>query len=196
MTPNWARLGAWVALTYVGFAMCGGNHLQTSGPTVPFDPPDVDASAAAVGFVFGAVGGAIIASLQWIVLRSLAPRARGWIPFTALGFGLAHAFNDVVPYRPLDLPVIVLADGLVIAVLQSIALLHELPQWFWVPVAAVAWVLGFTVGIALLGQIETSPLAELLIGHGAIGLVIGVITGAALAWRIGSQRVSKSAMTS
>jgi hypothetical protein len=185
---SWGRLGAWVALTYVGFAMFGGNHLQTVGPTAPFDPSDIDASAASVGFLFGAVAGSIIASLQWIVLRSWAPRARAWIPFTALGFGLAHAFNDAVPYRPFDLPVILLAGGLVIGVLQSIALRHELPRkWVWVPVVALAWVLGFTAGIAMLGMVK-DPLAELFVGSGTAGLVIGLITGTALLWQLGPRK--------
>jgi hypothetical protein len=183
---SWGRLGAWVALTYIGFAMCGDNHLQALGPTTTFDPSDIDASAAGVGFVFGAVAGAIVASLQWIVLRSWAPHARGWIPLTALGFGLGHAFNDAVPYRPLDLLVILLAGGLVLGVMQSIALRDELRKpWTWVAVVALAWVLGFSAGTALLGQIVTNPLAELFVAHGTAGLVIGLITGMALVWQIG-----------
>jgi hypothetical protein len=183
---SWGRLVAWVAVTYLGFVFFGGNHLQALGPTAAFHPADIDTSAAIVGFVFGAVAGSIIGFLQWLVLRSWAPRTRGWIPLTALGFGLAHAFNDAVPYRPLDVLVIVLADGLVIGALQSIALRHELPRpWVWVPVVAVAWVLGLTLGIFLLIGIVSNPLAELVVGHGAAGLVIGLITGTALFWQVG-----------
>jgi hypothetical protein len=182
---SWARLGLWIAMTYLGFSLAGGNHLVILGPTVSFDPSDIDASAAIVGFVFGAVAGAIIASLQWIVLRSWAPAARRWIPFTALGFGLAHLLNDAVPYRPLDLSWIILLHGVVIGVCQAMALRGTLARsWIWVPVASVAWIAGFTLATTLVRVIVGDPLAELFVAWGTAGLTIGLITGVALTLQI------------
>jgi hypothetical protein len=175
------RLGGWVAVTYLGFAMFGDIHLQMVGPTTLFRPSDIAADAVLVGFLFGGVSGALIASLQWIVLRSWAPRARGWIPCTAIGFGLAHALNDAVPYRPLDLLVILLIGGVLIGAMQAVALRRVIARpWVWVPVVALAWSLGWTVAAAVIVHIDHNPLAELFLANGAAGLVIGAVTGGTL----------------
>jgi hypothetical protein len=187
----WPRLGGWVAVTYLGFATFGDIHLQMVGPTTSFDPSDIAAEAVLVGFLFGAVSGALIGSLQWIVLRSWAPRARGWIPCTAIGFGLAHALNDAVPYRPLDLLVTLLIGGVLLGAMQAIALRHVISKpWARVAVVALAWTLGWTVAAAVIGTIERNPLAELFLGNGAAGLLIGAITGGALLSQLGSGEVA------
>ena len=187
----WRRLGGWVAVTYLGFAMFGDIHLQLAGGTTSFDPSDIAADAILVGFLFGAVSGALIGSLQWIVLRSWAPRARGWIPCTAIGFGFAHAMNDAVPYRPLDLLATLLIGGVGLGAMQAIALRHVIARpWIWVAVVAVAWTLGWTAAAAVLGTIERNPLAELFLGNGTAGLLIGAITGGALLSQLGSGEVA------
>jgi hypothetical protein len=175
------RLAVWVALTYLGFALAGGNHLQAPGVTFLFDATDIDPSAALVGLVFGLVNGAIVGALQWIVLRSWVPGVHWWMPLTALGFGLIHAFNDAVPYRPLDLTVILVADGVVLGALQWFALRRALPRsWVWLPAVTIGWLAGFTLAIALLARGVGDPLVELLVGWGSAGLVMGLITGAVL----------------
>ena len=178
------RLGSWVAVTYLGFATFGDIHLQAVGPTARVNLGDFE--PAFVGFMFGAVSGAIIGALQWLVLRSWAPRARGWIPASIVGFGLAHALNDSFPYRPLDLLAMLLIGGLMIAIPQAIALRRVLARpWTWVPVATVAWIVGQSVGAAIAPLIVANPLGEMLIGIGSAGLIFGTITGLALLAQIG-----------
>jgi hypothetical protein len=175
------RLGLWVGATYLGISFAGENHLVAFGPTADFDPADVDAGAAMVGFIFGAISGAILAVPQWVLLRSWGQRAPLWIPLSALGFGLAHMLHDSVPYRPLDLSWIILVDGVIIGVCQSVALRGVVPQgWLWVPTFAAAWFTGVTLAVALSPMVYGNPLAEHFLAFGAGGVVIGVITGLAV----------------
>ena len=98
---NWRSFGLWVGLTTVGFILARPLiHVQADGTTASFNLRDLNLSAAAVGFLFGCVTGVIIASLQWLSLRSWAPSAHLWIPLNAIGFGLEHAFDDGLPYLP------------------------------------------------------------------------------------------------
>ena len=183
------RFGSWVAVTS-DFAMFGDIHLQSSGPTSPVNPGDFE--VAIVGFMFGAVSGAIIGVLQWLVLRSWAPRARGWILASIVGFGLAHALNDSFPYRPLDLLAMLLIGGIMISIPQAIALRRALARpWTWVPVATIAWIVGWTIGAAVTPLIVRNPLGEMLMGIGSGGLVFGTITGVALLMQIGAGASSK-----
>jgi len=94
---SWRSFGLWVGLTTVGFILAGSLiHVQADGTTASFNLRDLNLSAAAVGFLFGCVTGLIIASLQWLSLRSWAPSARLWIPLNAIGFGLEHASDSAV----------------------------------------------------------------------------------------------------
>jgi hypothetical protein len=188
------RLLAWVAVTYLGFALAGGNHLQAQAPTVSFDLANVLPDAALLGFVFGAVGGAIVGALQRVVLRSWVPGVRWWIPLTAVAFGLVHAFNDAFRYPPFDIPVVLLADGIVLGALQRSALRRALPRsWVWLPAVAIGWLAGGLMAIALLPHTAGDPLAELFVGWGSAGLVIGLITGAALLLQPGPQEATAPA---
>ncbi len=188
------RLLAWVAVTYLGFAVAGGNHLQAQAPTVSFDVANLLPSAALFGFVFGGVGGAIVGALQRVVLRSWAPGVRWWIPLTALAFGLVHAFNDAFRYPPFDIPVVLLADGVVLGALQWSALRRALPRsWVWLPAVAIGWLAGGLVAIALLSQAISDPLAELFVGWGSAGLVLGLITGAVLLLQLGPEKATTPA---
>ena len=180
---SWPSIAQWVGLTMVGFILASDLHRQTSGPRIPFTLQDIDLSGAGLGFVFGAVSGLMIGSLQWVVLKSWMPSYRLWIAFNMVGFGLAHAVHDAVPYRPLDLPLVVLIDGILVGLAQTIALRHTLSKTLlWVPITGFAWFLGFQLGFSWL-QVEgiaASPLAELVTVGGTAGLIIGAITGVAL----------------
>jgi len=100
---TWQALALWVGLTLLGFFLSIGFHFPTSFASPVLNPEDIDMSGAILGFVFGAVSGLIIASLQWLVLKAWFPRARLWVLPTAAGYGVVHAFGDAVPYMPLVL---------------------------------------------------------------------------------------------
>ena len=54
------------------------------------------------------------------------------------------------------------------------------------PVATVAWVVGWTVAAAVIPGIVRNPLGEAFLGGGSAGLVFGTITGVALLTQIGA----------
>ncbi|HQZ55136.1 MAG TPA: hypothetical protein PLG23_16855 [Thermoflexales bacterium] len=178
---GWQALGLWVAVTTAGFIVAGDLHFQMTGPTVPLDPQDIDPGAVLMGFVFGSVSGLVISSLQWLVLKAYAPTARLWIPVNIVGFGLAHALNDAVPYRPFDLPYVLAIGGVMLGLVQSIALRGAgSMSIIWLPIAAGAWVAGLLLGSAWLSLIDKDPIAEIAAVFGTAGLMIGAATGVAL----------------
>ncbi|MEO6062178.1 MAG: hypothetical protein ABIQ99_09585 [Thermoflexales bacterium] len=178
---GWQSLGLWVVVTTAGFVAAGDLHFQALGPTVPLNPQDIRPTAVLMGFVFGSVSGLIISTLQWLVLKPHAPTARLWIPLNVVGFGLAHALNDAVPYRPLDLPYILGIGGVMLGLVQSIALRGAVSaSIIWAPIAAVAWVMGLLLGHAWLSLIDKNPIAEIGAVFGTAGMTIGAATGVAL----------------
>jgi hypothetical protein len=156
-------------------------HYQTGSPFQLLDLRDVDLSAALVGFIFGAVSGLIISSLQWLILRSWTPRARLWIPLNILGFGLVHTLNDAVTYLPLPLPLLLVIGGILVGIPQAIAFRQVLPKAiYWIPLAALTWFLAFQTLFAMQAFVAGNPLAEVLLGHGSAGLITGAAIGLAL----------------
>lgn len=167
---TWQSLGLWVGLTLVGFFLSVGFHFPTGFASATLNPRDIGIGSGLVGFVFGAVSGLIIASLQWMVLKSWFPRARLWILPNAVGYGLVHALGDAVPYMPL----VLVGGGIMLGVTQFFALRHALSRpIFWAPVAAIAWYAGFQLGFALSRTPGEYPLI-------AAALIYGAITGLAL----------------
>ena len=99
----------WWASCWRGFSTSKGAAARR-----PLSTCDLVTRTARIGFIFGAVSGLIIASLQWSVLNSWTPNARLWILLNAVGFGLVHAMNDAVPYQPLSLPLNLVIVGIIV----------------------------------------------------------------------------------
>lgn len=171
---TWQSLGLWVGLTLVGFFLSVVVHFPAGFASATLNPQDIDISSAVTGFVFGAVSGLIIASLQWIVLKSWIPDARLWIRLNAVGFGLVHALGDAVPYMPL----VLVGGGIMLGLAQFFALRHALSRpIFWIPVAAVAWYAGFQLGFALSRTPGGYPLIAAALIYGATtALALRVMT--------------------
>lgn len=178
---TWLSFSQWVILTTLSYIPGADLHYQTSAPVVPFRWQDVLVFPALTGFLFGAVSGLIISTLQWLVLKRAAPHTRLWIPLNMLGFGLVHALNDSLPTMPLPFPLLLGAGGLIVGLCQYAALPKVLPRpvW-WVPLVAVTWVVAFLIGEALLGFASDNPLGGLVVGNGTKGILTGVITGLGL----------------
>jgi hypothetical protein len=142
---TWQSVALWVGLTLAGFFLTVGFHFPTGFASATFNPRDIGIVSGLVGFVFGAVSGLIIASLQWMALKVWFPRARLWILPNVVGYGLVHGLGDAVPYMPL----VLVGGGIMLGVTQFVALRHALSRSvFWIPVAAIAWYAGFQLGFA------------------------------------------------
>lgn len=182
-------LAAWVGVTTVGYALAGEVHLQEWAPTEAFHPEDVSPLATLVGFVLGAISGTLVGGAQWLVLRRRFAVPRRWIGLTALGVGLAHASNDLVPYRPLDLAPFLALQGIVLGLVQLPALRGVFVRpGAWAAAVAVAWTAGWLAGSRVTDAVYPDPAAMLLLGNGTTGLVAGLVTGLALAGPAGVDR--------
>jgi hypothetical protein len=177
-----------VCLTILGFIGMGDIHTQEVIPSQEFEVQDILWLPGLAGLIFGAVSGAIISSLQWIVLRTWAPGFPFWILFNAAGFGLAHFFNDFLPYPLLPLPLLLLVQGLIIALFQTLALRFSLfAAIIFFSATAIAWAGGNLLGIGLADTIDCcSQTNDVLYVHlaryGITGLVTSLVFGLAFHW--------------
>jgi hypothetical protein len=178
---SWQSFVMWIVLTIFGYIFAGFLHMPGDGPPIPFNLRDLDLTAGLVGFIFGGVTGLVVALLQWVVLKSWTSNARLWIPLNAIGFGLVHALSDAGLFNPLSTSQSLVVGGLMIGLAQTISLRSALSRaYLWLPVATVAWFLGFQLANALENVLVNNPLGSLFIGYGTTGLTIGVITGLAM----------------
>lgn len=178
---TWKAFSLWVVVTVLGYILGGDFHYQPDAPTRALSLRDIGLSAPLVGFLMSAVAGTIIAFLQWLVLKAWIPAPRLWILSNLVAYGLVHALNDALPYHPFPFPLMLLAGGFIVGTGQAVALRPLLSRAvLWLPLAAGAWLLSIQLGLALESLVFGNPLAEVFVGHGAAGLVTGVITGLAL----------------
>jgi hypothetical protein len=151
--------------------------------------------------VAGSLEGAAVGYAQWRALRHTLPTLgwREWTGATAVAAALAWLLgmlpNTIADSLGLSIPAILLiwlvvAPTLLLSIgtAQWLMLRRYVAQaWLWIPVNAVAWLLGVLatfIGASLIS--ETMPLA-LAVGIGVasgvlMGAIVGMLTGAALVW--------------
>jgi hypothetical protein len=163
---GWLSVGVWIGLTFAGFLLGIFFHFPGDSEFYVFDR-----GAALAGFVFGAISGLIAATMQWIVLKPWLRSPWLWLALNAIGWGLVHAINDGIAL-PLQRTFVLAA--LIVALAQYAVLRPLLSNAIlWVPLAVIAWFLGFQCGEWLYNGEDPGNLI-------VAGLVVGVITGVAL----------------
>jgi len=151
------------------------------------------ATSAASGVVFllpywiaALVYGVLLGSLQWLLLRSQIARAVWWIPAGVAGWPLALAATYLVHwiFRKLGGPYLGIAGysavaGAAIGCVQWLVLRAELRRaGLWIAANALAWGLGFSLGVHLAGGRGFPP----MLAGSLSGAMGGALTGAVLLW--------------
>ena len=138
LSTGWRFWGAW-GLAFLGFPLGGGLAYVLIGP--------ITTTVQAV--LAGAITGAILGGVQWLVLRTTMPLPLWWVVATsagmALGLPLSGAFfgsetsgNELLWRAAIT--------GLSIGITQWIVLRHLLPQSaIWIAVVGLGWVLGWFI---------------------------------------------------
>jgi hypothetical protein len=154
----------WVAVTVPAFALVGGMlHF-------PGSPDDAGWESGGFGFVFGAVTGLLIGSVQLLALRGLLPRPSRWLIATAIGLGVTHGLGDGLPSSAGYLPVAL--GGLVTGTLQAAVLRR---RW-WLVATAAAFVVGILGGHAIIAaaNVPNDLPADWTRRHTIVALATGI----------------------
>ena len=125
------------------------------------------------GAAVGAIGGAVLGVLQWLVLRRQLARAGWWIEASTVGWAVGGAAFG-------------LAGGAVAGFLQWLVLRRRLARaGWWIAASTVGWAIGPVIVLfgGVIGELD-AVLIVLLVGAlwGIGGVVGGAITGTVLVW--------------
>ena len=134
------------------------------------------------GAAVGAIGGAVLGVLQWLVLRRQLARAGWWIVASTVGWAVGGAAFGLV-------------GGAVAGFLQWLVLRRRLARaGWWIAASTVGWAIGPVIVLfgGVIGELDATLIVLLVaVLWGIGGLVGGVITGAVLVWLL-RQRVVDS----
>lgn len=133
------RFFLWWMLTFLGFPLGGVLALLVVGSV----------EGVASGALGGVLAGAVIGTAQWLVLRRYLGVGPGWILVTALGVAIGVGVGALLSGADTEIGGLLitgLASGVAVGLLQW-ALLRGRVRGaiLWVPVAAAAWPVGWTV---------------------------------------------------
>jgi hypothetical protein len=187
---GWGFWLRWVLASFLGSAagvVIGGSAGSAIGEGF--------AGMGTVGVIFGA----LLGTMQWLVMRKYVALTGWWALATAFGYFLAGIATEQwvfrqVPYSQVAVPAIVsfgAVGGIVGGIMQWLILRqHVARSGWWVVVSLVGLALGIGIGgpVALtLGQ--TGRGVESAIVFGVLFAVgVGAIPGAMLVWLLGQDR--------
>lgn len=166
----------------LGYLFAGsGTHFPGSFPVGSRVVTNFDVEAALFGLLIGTVGGLVIGTLQWLVLRSWLGIAWPWIVATAVAVGVTHALGDGLP-SSWEWPPVAVVGGGVMAGAQSVAPRDRADRTLLVLASAAVFALAVIVGVAV-GDPRSADWRTAHIVAGAVaGAVVGVAGGAAFLW--------------
>ena len=157
----------WVLASVVGWGV-GGVVL---GPVFSVVEPAFGLLVG--GVAVGAMGGAALGVLQWLVLRGRLVRAGWWIVASTVGWAVGGAAFGLV-------------GGVVTGVLQWLVLRRRLARaGWWIAASTVGWAIGPVIVLfgGVIGGMDAALIVLLVaVLWGIGGLVGGAITGVVLVW--------------
>ena len=138
LTPAW-RFWVFWALAFLGFPLGGGLAYVLIGPIMT----TVQAGVA------GAITGAMLGGVQWLVLRTTMPLPLWWVVATSAGMALGLALSVAVfgtETSGNDLLWRAAMTGLSIGIAQWIVLRQVFPHAaIWIAVVGLGWMLGWFI---------------------------------------------------
>lgn len=139
----------WVLATMLGYLFAGsGTHFPGSFPVGSGLVSAFDTNAALYGALIGGVGGAVIGTSQWLVLRSWIGMSSGWIWSTVLAVSITHALGDGLP-SSWEWPPLAIAGGSILVGAQWVALAHRRDRPLLSITSGIAFALAVIVGVGI-----------------------------------------------
>ncbi|MDE2994821.1 MAG: hypothetical protein OXU67_13170 [Chloroflexota bacterium] len=164
---GWRLWLLWVLASVVG----GGVGGVVLGPVFSVVEPAFGLLVG--GVAVGAIGGAALGVLQWLVLRGRLVRAGWWIVASTVGWAVGGAAFGLV-------------GGAVTGVLQWLVLRRRLARaGWWIAASTVGWAIGPVIVLfgGVIGELDAALIVLLVaVLWGIGGLVGGAITGVVLVW--------------